>query len=450
MSKNTLVAALLGSSVAVESIAEVIEPEVSVEPVVEVSQPPVVVVPEEQLVTRGELEDHLNEDRAEHDAMREEIAELQRVDGIHDNIMKVLEASSNLTRADNADLMMSNIALESAGGQLGLVPPKLFASNGQLVRASLEDVASWAATVRGFVKSSASKLKNRMVLHGLRSEKTLELYRKRVAFMRKQLANGKVSSDGQVTMAKDHLANLIVGKEYSKTLPEDLSRFFVFASVVAKGAIQGYAASIEKMFAIERQLLSASTNVEFESVLKEVASKAFDFSFYQQIENGETVYLGGNLFKKPNYSGSVLYPQWFAPVLKMANCPGYEVFRVKPESIVNTHKTIQSLTTAECLAVLDAIDKGLDEYEVVAKVCLETMSSIWEMFEKQANLHIASTDVVSVEPISKINGAMRTMVLMIADYMEAPLMETTNVIDGKLSDSLFASLLLVELSLTGV
>lgn len=450
MSKNTLVAALFGSSVTVETIAEVIEPVVPVEAMVEDAEPPVVVEPEEQLVTRGELEDHLNEDRAEHDAMRADIAELQRVDGVHDNIMKVLDASSEITHADNADLMMSNIALESAGKQLGLVAPKLIASNGQLVNASFEDVASWASNVKGFLKNSASKLKSRMVLHGLRSEKTLELYRKRVAYMRKQLANGKVSRDGQVTMAKEHLANLIIGKEYSKSLPEDLSRFFVFAGVVAKGAIQGYASAIEKMFAVELQLLSATTNAEFESILKEVASKAFDFNFYQQIEKGETVYLGGNLFKKPNYSGSVLYPQWFAPVLKMANCPGYEVFRAKPEVVVNAHKTIQTLTTTECLAVLDAIDKGLDDYEVVAKVCLETMSSIWEMFEKQANIHIASTDDLSAEPVSKINGSMRLMVVMIADYMEAPLMETTNVIDSKLSDSLFASLLLVELSLTGV
>jgi hypothetical protein len=444
MSKNTLVDLLLTKVSTVSTTPKKQLTPAKITGAIKTAFESAVAEPE---VTRGELEDVLKQNAREHTEMQAEISELQRTQGLVGDVDQVIGLVGNLSNVVDADMTMSNVALESIGRRFKSTAPKFTTVHGRVTTASMEGAKEWLDKLKDGAKATVQKTIQAFTLSGLRSDKTIALYRQRIAYIRKMSKDKAAVVGPTVKLHRSNSMALEMGKGYSTDLVGDLKRFFIFSDTVANRSGQEYIKSLDAIAGLIPTLDSASNNTEFETILKQCASKAIDFSFFKEIENGSKPYLGNLLYTAPKFVGKVSDKLWMHPIMKMMECPGYEV--ESDRTAINI--PIPTLTHTQCEAVLNEIEIGLELLEKSNDTWKKTVEGCSAAYWTGVNyLGISAVTWRNWGcPLDDENSKNVFMVVNNGVYISAPLYTTAAMINVPLSNSVYAALLLVELSLLG-
>jgi hypothetical protein len=99
-------------------------------------------------VTHEELEEHVEEDKAEHQELKTEIEEVKHIVMAADNAEEIRQAVSSMENIVDADLAFANIALKHCAKKVGKHAPVLSARGGKVTGDSFEHLTGWIEDLR--------------------------------------------------------------------------------------------------------------------------------------------------------------------------------------------------------------------------------------------------------------------------------------------------------------
>ncbi len=396
-------------------------------------------------VTVAELEEHLAEDEEAHAELARKIDETRQILGKVSSASELLHSAESLNEFTVHFLKPS---LESIGNAVDNPLPALVCVDGVLSKPSMEALSKWVQKLVEIGKLSNKRLLDAIRFSKARNTRLHSGMLKRIEGLRTVLDRQGVLADKRFTLPLKTAEALLVDGSYTQDLPADLSRYSSFVVKVCEQAPDNYLKAIIEMIDPIAGLGLVESNTEFEAKLREIAAKAVNFDFYYNIEPNQPSrgFLGNVVYRKPIYSATITYPEWFRPVVDMVEKPPFEQIVTDGSAYVRRNPEVNSVTKDEALTLLDIIEMTIEQLDMVNKNYDRVLNEINGIANKALNKlqHLAySLETEAFEPINlRMANFACSVPMSSADALYYPITLLTNNLDG----ALFAALLMVEKS----